>query len=578
MSRFACLAFFGFQIAANSSSVVRKVNSYEGDFSESYEEDQTDSIHCVVWGDWAFQGKNFRSKEDAQAYFKQIKRTELAAIQYHGAHVVNRFMSKRLTRVDWSKMKHWCREHHKIEAISPSSAVDEEAPSPWNRAEARVPPSSLAEEQEAPKPRNRAEARVRHNGAVSHGRNRGHIHGTVSHSHSSEDALDRESSLFETSFVAARAPRRSRFHPVTASLASGGMEALDKKASTLSGKVALLEGEATSLAAKASALLKSIGADDTTSNGASSLLELEPESHHGVKLKSRLAALEEYTAAVMDKTNLLEVELFGASTAEKAGSSHKQGAHSSFKMQIKKVAARIDELKSRLSTMESTPLLGEVAKLEDTTACLGAEAAQIFTSIGVESVKAPEKPNIAHEALKDRLGSLEGYAEDLQRNAASLEYEIVGSKPTAVSSSSRSASCIKDHAVSLGDQLTDLKNRLSVLTSSTIVTDVGRMEDAVTSLSSRAASLSKNVGISDSLTQDSSLAPQDAPLKSRIASLEAYIGNMQTTTAALEEQLAGNVGKHPAPSQKDTLKSKAKFLELQIENMNSRISSLEQQV
>jgi ubiquinone biosynthesis protein UbiJ len=353
-----------------------------------------------------------------------------------------------------------------------------------------------------------------------------------------------------------------------------------KKASTLSGKVAVLEGEATSLADTASALLKSIGVDDTTSNGAASLLQLGPDAHHGSKLKTRLAALEQYTAGVLDKTNSLEVNFFGAATAEKADSSHKQVERSSFKAQIETVAAQIDELKSRLSTLESSPLLGDVAKLEDTTDRLGAEATQIFTSIGVESVMAPAKPNIAGEALKDRLSSLEGYTGDLQRNAASLEYEVVGnswSKPPSVSSRSQSASCIKDHAASLGDQLTDLKNRLSALTSSPIVADVGKMEDAVTSLSSRAASLSKNVGI-DSLTQDLSLAPQGAPLKSRVVSLEGYIGNMQTTTAALEDQLAGKVSAAPALSQKDTLKSKTKFLELQIENMNSRITSLEQQV
>lgn len=308
------------------------------------------------------------------------------------------------------------------------------------------------------------------------------------------------------------------------------------------------------------------------------MLQLDPSAHSHGKLKSRLTALEEYTAGVQEKTDLLETEFFGATTAEKSVNSRKQTTHS-FKMQIETVAAQVDELKSRLSALESSPLLGEVEKLEDTTARLGSEAAHFFTSIGVESVTAPTKPFDGKQALKARLSSLEEYAEGVQRNAAKLEYEILGNSwsPTT-SGSSRKASCIKDHAASLGDQLNDLKSRLSSLSSAPIVADVGKMEDAVTSLASRASSLSKNVGISAKAPQGMSLASQSSPLKARITSLEGYLGNMQTMTAELEEELAGNVGTAPAHSQKDTLKSKATFLELQIENLNSRLSTLEQQV
>lgn len=526
-------ASFGFQLAAGR--FVRRVYTDDAGVTEGSQEDQAESsgTHCVVWGDWSFEGKNFRSKEDADTYFKKMKRTELAAIQFHGSRKVNKFMSKRLTHVDWAKMATWCEEHHKYESL-----VEEASPQ-------------------------MAEVHARQSGAATPA--------------FSEDVSDGESSLFEASSAERRMPRRSRlsYHPVIASLAATSAGESTAKATTLSGKVALLENEVTSLASKASGLLKSIGVDG--SNGASAL-ELDPSVHSHGKLKSRLAALEEHTAGVQEKTNLLETEFYGTTTAEKAVNSRKQVARS-FKMQIEALAAQVDELKSRLSALESTPLLGEVAKLEDTTAHLGSKAAQIFTSIGAESVTTPKKPSIGNQALKARLSSLEGYAEDVQRNAAALEYEILGNSWTPpASSSSRKASCIKDEAASLGDQLHDLESRLSALASAPIVTDVDKMEDAVTSLASRAASLSKNVGISGKAPQSLHLAPQGSPVKARIVSLEGYVGNMQTMTADLEEELAGNVGAAPAQSQKDTLKSKARFLELQIENMNSRISALEQQV
>ena len=460
----------------------------------------------------------------------QVKRTELAAIQFHGSRTVDKFMSKRLTHVDWAKMKTWCEKHRTYESLV------EEAPTQT------------------------AEVHVRYNRVASP---------------ALEDASDRESSLFEASSAEAHMSRRSSYHPVIASLAATSAGEATSKATTLSGKVALLEKEVSSLASTASGLLKSIGAD--ASNGASAL-ELNPSAHGQGKLKSRLAALVEHTAGVQEKTDLLETEYFGATTADKSSSSRKQVAHS-LKMQIESLAAQVDELKGRLSALESTPLLGQVAKLEDSTARLGSKAANIFTSMGVESVTAPTEPSFGKQPLKVRLSSLEGYAEVVQRNAAALEYEILGNSWTSpVSGGSQKAGCIKDHAASLGDQLHDLESSLSALASAPIVADVDKMEEAVTSLASRAASLSKNVGISGKAPQSLSLAKQGSPLKARLTSLEGYIGNMQTMTADLEEELAGSVGTAPAQSQKDTLKSKAKFFELQIENMNSRISSLEQQV
>jgi len=385
-----------------------------------------------------------------------------------------------------------------------------------------------------------------------------------------------ESALFETSSME---HHRHKYNPVITSLATPSTSiasSLESKASTLSGKVSVLEHEVDSLATKASELLKGIGVQ-SASKGVSML---QSGHHHGGnsnKLKSRLADLEGLTASVQEKTNLLETEYFGTTTAEKSMSARGEGGHS-FKVKIETLASQVDELKSRLSALESAPLLGEVAKLEEKSARLGSDAGRIFTSIGAEGVTASALPNALHQPLKARLSSLEEYAEHVQRNAATLEYEILGNSWNLPSSGdAQKAGSIKDHAASLGDKLHDLESRISSLASAPIVGDVSKMEDAVASLSSRAAAVARNVGASaspGSLTP----APQGAALKVRIAALENSIGNVLSATSALEEELAGNVGTMPAQPQKDTLKSKAKFMELQVENMNARISALEQQV
>lgn len=550
------LASAGLQ-SATGESVVRRVSSpYDSDAeameslphgkhdrlrflsgdeaSEKSDEDQaTDGsgMNCVVWGDWSFEGKKFATKEEAAEHFKQLKHTELAAVQLHGSHEVKRFLSKRLAHVDWAKMKSWCNGQDSEPAL---------------------------EESARPK-RKKAAVHIGRNGAVSH---------------KWEESLDRENSLFEAS----SRERRAKYNPVIASLASvstGEATSLDTKASTLSGKVEWLESEVNSLASTASGLLKSIGVRDV--RGAS-VLQVERSGHSHGKLKSRLASLEESTRSVQEKTNLLETELFGTTTEGTMGSGKNTGH--SFKMKIEVLAAQVDELKSRLSAVKSTPLLGEVAKLEEKTERIGSNAARIFTSIGIESITATGKPPSSNDGVKARLSSLEGYAEAVQRNAATLEYEILGSSWNLPSSGgSQKTGSIKDHAISLGDMLHDLEGRISALANAPIVGDVGKMEGAATALSSRAAAISKNVGLSSKASQEGSLlASQDSPLKARISLLEKYVVNMQSTTAALEEELAGSVGTAPGQSQKDTLKSKVKFLELQVENINARISALEQQV
>jgi len=380
----------------------------------------------------------------------------------------------------------------------------------------------------------------------------------------------------ESTHFSASAPRpaqRSRFSPVTSSLTSEG----DHTASTLSGKVSLLEQEVEQLNSKALELFNSVGVN-SNNFGPASGLEHGPGGKQVGKLKIRLVALEEFTASVQAKTNALETEFFGSTTADKPANVRKDSG-SSFKGKIEAVSMKIEELKGKISALDSSPLLGEVAKLEQKAASLGNKAKSIFSVIGVESGTAPTAKLAESSVLKERLNSLEQYADEMQRNAASLEYDILGNSwNLPASGDSLKGGCIKDHAGSLGNKLTDLESRLSTLASAPIVTDVSKMEGALTSLAQRASALSKNVGINGKLSENEFTAPKTATLRARITSLESELEKMQSATASLEDELAGSVGTMPAHSQKDTLKSKANILELQVENLNGRISALEQQV
>merc|ERR1712110_299636 len=135
--------------------------------------------------------------------------------------------------------------------------------------------------------------------------------------------------------------------------------------------------------------------------------------------------------------------------------------------------------------------------------------------------------------LKERLNELEKYTDDMQRSAASLEYDILGSSwNLPASGDSYKGSCIKDHAGSLGSKLKDVESRLSTLATAPIVTDVAKMEDALTSLGQRAAALSKNVGIGVQVLANDFATPKSATLKVRIMSLESGVNKMQSTTAS----------------------------------------------
>jgi hypothetical protein len=557
----------------SADTMVRRTN----DYYSSYRQADTlldDALHyndCVVWGDWTFDGMRFASHEEAKEHFQNVKRTELAALHMHGSNEVNRFMSNRLVSVKWAKMKAWCDAHEGEAAGSSLAQTDKEdlrqrvelrvnrngAISDASEGERSIFDDPLPSES-SPSPRHA------HNSFHQSYPNAPEYHTRPEHHHHAAAPADTP-----PDFRRELPKRRSR--PMTSSFA------MDQTASTLSGKVSLLEQEAVELNSKALDVFKSIGVNGANVGTSFSQAGPAGEPAHK-KLKSRLIALEELTIGVQMKTDALETEFFGTTTADKL-SNERKDIDGSFKSKIEAVTMKVEELKGKISALESSPLLGEIAKLEQKAADLGQKSSNIFAVIGVESAMAAASP-AANGVLKERLSALEKYADDVQRSAAALEYEILGNSWNlpAVGGESQRGACIKDHAGSLGNKLNDLESRISALATAPIIGDVSKMEEALTSLATRSTTLSKNVGIGEKISETDFNIPKTATLTARVAFLESGVEKMQSTTSSLEAELAGNVGTMPAHSQKDTLKGKAKSLELQVENLNSRISSLEQQV
>jgi hypothetical protein len=360
------------------------------------------------------------------------------------------------------------------------------------------------------------------------------------------------------------------------------------QASTLSGKAALLETTISQLDTTIAGLLQAVGIDGSSFEARSNALgDGTRATYHGAgtrathhsseNLHLRIASLEQSTASVQAKTNALELEFFGTTTAEKTNVHVDSGK--SFKGKIGTLLAQLEELKGKVSALVSSPLLSEATKLEAKTVQLAEQAKRLFATVGVEGATAPAKPS-GGSVLKARLFELGEYADQLKHGASVLEYEILGSSWNAnVSGVSMQGASIKDHDASLGAKLTDLESRLATLASAPIVSDVGRLEDTVAALAPRATALSSKVGASQALLAgEVFIATKTATLNARVAALSPRVEKVQTATASLEEEVAGSVGTMPAHSQKGTLKGKVKFLELSIENLNARMAALEQLV
>jgi hypothetical protein len=361
------------------------------------------------------------------------------------------------------------------------------------------------------------------------------------------------------------------------------------KSSTMTSKVSLLENEVNALASRAASMLERIGIDGAANNPS----RLLTKHNEGAKLKPRLDDLETFVETLHGQARFLETELFGGSSL---GNFAKDSGHS-FKSKLEVLSSQIDDLKSHLSGLENAPILGEVAKLQERSLQVSTNAARLFRSIIDGSIATSALPEDSKQPLKARLSSLTEYTEHLADDLLKFEHQVLGTNLSSPAiKASQSAGSIKDRAVSLTDLLHDLESRISILANAPIMADVGRMERAANSLSSRLIAVARKVGYDNNW--DATQAPMHnkkvtheadsaskGDLKGRISLLEALFGKVQSNIEALEEQLLGSGSTSevidvplPAQSQLDTLRNKASFMQGLVENMKGRISVLEQQI
>jgi hypothetical protein len=548
--------------------------SSEDDFgSSSPQEDSSSGTvgkHCVVWGDWNFNGKLFQSQQDASAFFKSKKRTELAAVQYYGSRQITRFMSKRMTRVDWNKMKDWCDKHS-----SGATELSEDEPAPRQTEDETPTPKHQRNKKSRTRARSESHTFNRLRQDERPATDPSLLESQSSSMDFQQDSYSNSpafsSSSYSPSFSSA-APRPANVVSVAA--------ALEAKGSSLSGKISVLEDELGSLASKASSLLKSIGADAHLGSSMSQ----KTVNHNGAtpaaggKLKGRLATLEEYATKIQEKAALLETEFLGAA----AVSEKSIGEAGPIKKMIEAMAGKVDELKSRFSALDSAPLLDEVSRLERSSAKIASDASRVFKSFGMDNMSPQAPTSNSNQALKDRLRVLSAFMENLQRSAGALDNEL-GSGPDQAQNfdGSQKSQSIKDQIVSLGEKMQKMESRISALENSPIMSDVSKMEDVMTTLSSRTAGVAKAVGLSGQTSTSTSklaLAPRGSPFKMRLKALEKAISDIEGVTEALEQELSGNVGALPNQPQPDSPVAKVKYIQMQIETLNNRMSSLEQQV
>jgi hypothetical protein len=556
------MALLNMQAAAawpEGQSVVRRaLAAVRGFYDNGYDNGEAFGRHCVVWGDWDVDGKHFSTKEEANQFFKDKKHSELAAIQLDGENEVHRFMSKRMVRVDWDKMKAWCNGKKKHSTKE----------SPHQRSNPKSKQSMM--EREMP------EWEKALKGFQQHGPEYFGSNGVDLQSSLMESADQRpRPQWLEDSWQAAASqfPKAPASQPLTTSLGGINVDTgaqRDTGASTMTGKMTTLEKEVAELSRKASSLLLAVGVSKSHS--------LKESHQSDGKLKSRVADLDGLIAQVQEEVSLLETELFGSATAPASAAQGVEGH--SLKVKIDQAAAQVDELRSRISAIESSPLLGEAGKLEEKADRLGQDATRIFAAIGVEVRHAlPSMPK--NLPLKDRLSTLEQWATELQKSAAKAENEVVGNSwnrgPTSDSLKAVSNS-IRDHALALGEKLHDLEGRVSAVAGSPVLSDVDRMEDNVASVHARVTAISNRVGLNVKAPARLFSSPKGTPLTQRMAALEGSIKNCVDSMASLEGELLGNVVFAPAHAQQGTIRGEVKLMEMELENLNGRITVLEQQV
>jgi hypothetical protein len=345
-----------------------------------------------------------------------------------------------------------------------------------------------------------------------------------------------------------------------------------RASSSLAGTVGVLEKELSVIASTTSSMFKSIGQADP-------MLDMKVGGADG-KLKTRVDALDRYVSAMLGATPTLEEELTGA-VGSGPPNSPSFMAKISIKGKIDALLPKVDNLKKRVSALESSHVSTDLDKLEGKMASFRTKAASLMETMGLEEAQsnvaaAPAEPQPHQSHLNGRIADLERLITDVQRSTQSLGYEMLERSFTENTASAK-AGPLKVKVESLVALVDDLDVRFKDLETNSLKNVMDKLEEKVASFHSKVIEVSKRVSDEAQLEyKDTSTLPN---MRARVAALEKYTSEAQQKLDAVEVELLGAAKSLPESSGvTNTMKGRLIAFMVKIDGLLERVHSLEQEV
>jgi hypothetical protein len=206
---------------------------------------------------------------------------------------------------------------------------------------------------------------------------------------------------------------------------------------------------------------------------------------------------------------------------------------------------------------KASTMTGNVNRLEKQFSLLGSKASTLLKSIGVADTHA--SPALHFEVgassaglmvrsrgkLKTRIDAVEALGASVEEKVNRLETDFFGNSTAekALASKRGNASSLTGRIKALAAQGDELGNRLTGLTSSTLLRDISKLEEQIVALVPKAADIFQSIGVDGAdvaQKADVFATRKGGNLTDRLVTLESYTEEIQRGAALLEYELLGN--------------------------------------
>jgi len=231
-----------------------------------------------------------------------------------------------------------------------------------------------------------------------------------------------------------------------------------------------------------------------------------------------------------------------------------------------------------LAVRTSSNLVGKVGVIEEELTQLASKASGLLESLGVKNyVGALSLGGKDRSKLKARVAASENFLAGMNDNMRLLEEEFLGAATTSVATLPKDAVSVKAKVQSMEVEVDNMKKRLLALDTSHIIAGFPKLEEQITSYSSKIVSMFKNLGYPDGAAKDFKIQ-EGATFKQRMSSVSEAIVVAQRSTKTLGSEMLDHTWTSLATSQdvKATgLKPQIESLESLVEDLHHRVSELE---